>query len=373
MAKCILLDGQSLMVEFCTMSSGTLTPHPDTHMWNGSGWSAPVGDGAITYANCLREALQEPIYLVNAAVGNTFLIGGYGGDYWANPTGALTGNAIALTQAALASVPGLTLDREEWWQGQNESYTLNGPSPDVMYAAYTNGLQAMLAMKRAALGNDFRFCIWPIGRVHQGATAPVVRAQMGMATASNAPSLGIEPGPASYDRSYRDNVHLNGAGEYRQMGIRAARNAKSYFDAKAAGTHLTMPHDGAGPVIESLLRDTGGQSFTMFMRPRVKTGFGLLPTNVWPNSETTYLNGIIAAWSTGYPLSINCAQLVGAWVKVYASFWFNYPVWMSYQAEQARTSPDACSADNVVYDTNTQWDFRGQPMLPLALGALTSG
>lgn len=364
MSKLILFAGQSLAAEMFTMSSGTATPHADTHMWNGSGWVAPTGDGAITYANCLREALQEPIYLVNAAVGNTALISTWGGDYWSNPTGTLVSNAIARTQAALGSVTGLCLDRIEWWQGQQESYTLGGPAN--MFDVYTVALQALLTTLRTALGNGFRFCIWPVGKVHVGSTGPIIRAQMTLANGGAA--LGIEPGPASYDRGYRDGVHLGSAAEYMWMGIRGARNALSYFMAKANAA-AGAPHYGAGPVIESLLRHPSGTLQTMFLCPRVKNGFCLIPGSQWPLSDTTWINGFTACWASGdhaiAPLT--GAQLMGGWMKLYNNWTFTFPMWVSYQGERD------CSVANVVYDTNQQWGDQGQPMLPLALGALTSG
>jgi hypothetical protein len=366
MAKCILFAGQSLAVEMFTYSSGTQTPHADTHMWNGSGWVAPTGDGAITYANGLRSALQEHIYLVNAAVGNTPLTN-YGSssntDYWACPTGSLVCNAISQTQAALGSVSGLSLDRIEWWHGQHESYTQGWGD---MYGAYLGYLNSLISTLRAALGNDFRFCIWPVGKVHTGSTAPVIRAQMAIANASSASQNNIEPGPASYDRGYRDGVHLANAAEYLWMGIRGARNAMSYFVAKANAAD-TIPHYGSGPVIESLMRHPNGQSTVMFAKPRVKNGFCLIPGAQWPTNDTTWTTGWAAAWAGGSANPpITGAQIMGGWIKLHSSWLLNNAVWVSYQGER---TADASSS---IYDTNMQWGDQGQPMLPHALESMAS-
>jgi len=363
MAKAILCIGQSLMERMFSVSSGTCTPHADTHMWDGSGWVAPTGDGAITYANCLRTALQEHIYLIPAAVGNTPLLPYTGMTCWSNAAGSLVCNAIAQTQAALGSVSGLCLDRVEWWQGQHECYT-GGYSN--MYGDYLAGLGTLLATLRSALGTDFRFCIWPVNRVHTGTIANVLRAQMEMANAPGAPALGIEPGPSSYDRGYSDGVHLGSGAEYLWMGIRGARNACSYFDAKAHAAD-TIPHYGAGPVIESLLRHPNGTTPVLFAIIRAKNGFSLLPTNPWGSSDLE-MNAFQAAWASGSHsgLPLTGSQLMGNYVRMPCSWNISYPAWVSYWGEYN------CSAANVVYDTNAQFGGAGQPLLALPLGALTS-
>ena len=362
MAKLILFAGQSLAVEMFTYSSGTQTPHADTHMWNGSGWVAPTGDGAITYANSLRSALQEHIYLVNAAVGGSALLN-YGGDYWSNPTGAMVCNAIAQVHAARASVSGLQLDRVEWWQGQHEGYTGGCSAGNYYYALLT-----LISTLRTALGTDFRFCIWPVGKVHTGSTAPIILAQMWVANASSAAQNGIEPGPASYDRGYRDGVHLGSAAEYLWMGIRGARNALSYFVAKANAAD-TIPHYGAGPAIESLSRHPNGQHQVMFAQVRVKNGFNIVPNTqaCWTTNDTTWTTGWAAAWAGGSANPpITGAQIMGGWIKLHSSWLLNNPVWVSYQGER---TADASSS---IYDTNMQWGDQGQPMLPHALESMTS-
>lgn len=372
MAKLILCVGQSLMDRMFTVSSGTLTPHADTHMWNGTTWTAPTGDGAITYCNLLRMALGQPIYVVNACVGNTPLTN-YGDIYntafWACAAGSLMMNAIAQTLAAKASVSGLELDRVEWWHGQYECYT--GGWYD-MFTAYRNALALLNTGLRAGLGTDYSFSVWPLGRCSTGTTIPIVSAQMDFATNAAAVGLGIEPGPGSYDRGYIDNVHLYNAAEYMWMGIRGARNAKSYFDAKAAGTHRTKPHDGAGPIIESLVRHPAGNLKCMFAVIRSKSG--LLTTNAW-NDETTWLNGFRVRWMGGdySAVPVTGTQLVGSWAKLCSTWDFLAPSTVSYMAETSQSSADPCGTTNVVYDTNTLGGSPGQPMLPLALGSLTSG
>ncbi len=357
MAKCALFVGQSLGERMFSSSSGTCTPHADTHMWNGSGWVAPTGDGAITYANCLRAVLQEHIYLINACIGGSALLPYGSNDYWSCPTGAMVCNAISQTQAALASVCDLCLDRVEAVRGQTESYT-GGYSN--MPAAYYDGEVAALAALRCALGNDFRYCIWPVGKVHVGTTANVIKAQMWLATDSGAISRGMEPGPAMYDRALAsDNLHLGSPAEYLWMGIRAARNAYSYFVAKANAAD-TIPHYGAGPVITSLTRHPNNSTYTMFVNIAVKNGFCLVPTNQWPYGDTTWLT----AFGANAPLV--GSQLMGGKVKLYSSVALSGPITVSYQGERD------CSSANVVYDTNQQWGDQGQPMLPLAFGSMAS-
>lgn len=359
MAKLIRFDGQSLGKQMFSVSSGTCTPHADTHMWDPatSAMVPPTGDGAITYANCLREALQEPICLIDACEGGSALLRYGSNDCWSNSSGALFCNAIAQTQAALGSVSGLCLDRVEVVRGQTESYT-GGYSN--MPGSYYDAEVSCLAAQRAILGNDFRYCIWPVGKVHVGTTANVLKAQMWLTTDSGAIGRGMEPGPAMYDRGYAsDSLHLYGPPEYMWMGIRGARNAMSYFVAKANAAD-TIPHYGAGPVIESLSRHPNNVTKTMFANIAVKNGFCLVPTSQWPYSDTTWLT----AFSANAP--ITDAQLMGGKVKLFSSVALSGPITVSYQGERD------CSAANVVYDTNQQWGDQGQPMLPLALGAMTS-
>jgi hypothetical protein len=225
----------------------------------------------------------------------------------------------------------------------------------------------MLAALRSALGNDFRLCVWPTGKVSTGSTAPILQGWGWFVFDPAASALGIEPGPASYDRSYADNVHLASAAEYLWMGIRGARNAMSYFVAKANAAD-TIPHYGAGPVIETLIRHPGGTSQVMFAAVRAKDGYVIQPSNPWINGDTNWLNGFAAAWGIGdhAAVPLTGAQLSGGWIKLYTSWTFTYPMWVSYQGDQT------FGTTNVVYDTNMQWGDQGQPMLPLALGGLTS-
>ncbi len=366
MAKLIRFDGQSLGEKMFGISSGTLTPHADTHMWNPatSAWVAPTGDGAITYANCLREALQEPIYLINACVGGSALLPYGSNDCWSNSSGSLFCDAISQTQAALGNVSGLCLDRVEAVRGQTESYT-GGYSN--MVGAYYDAEVSCLSAQRSILGNGFRYCIWPVGKVHVGSTANVLMAQGWLATDGHASERGIEPGPAMYDRAYAsDNLHLGSAAEYMWMGIRAARNAYSYFIAKANAAD-SIPHHGSGPVIESLARHPNGTTPVMFAVIRVKNGYGLLPTNPWSSSDLD-INGFQAAWASGShsALPLTGSQLMGTYVRLPCSWSISYPAWVSYQGERD------CSPANIVYDTNQQFGGQGQPMLPLALGSMTS-
>ena len=60
------------------------------------------------------------------------------------------------------------------------------------------------------------------------------------------------------------------------------------------------------------------------------------------------------------------AQYAGGWLKLFSSWTFANPTWVSYQGDRT------ADASVAVYDTNAQWADRGQPMLPLALGALTA-
>jgi hypothetical protein len=368
MAKCILFTGQSLGKAMCLLSSSTLTAHADTHMWNGSGWSAPVGDGAIMYANCLREALQEHIYLINACVDGSPLLP-YGSiDYWSDPTGPLVCDAIAQTQAALASVSGLELDRIEWWQGQTEG--LAGGYSN-MGASYYAGLETLLETLRTGLGEDFRLAIWPVGKVGYGTTGDVLRAQLVFSTGTSACALGVEPGPASYDRAYAtgsplEPTHLLNAGEYACMGIRGARNAMSYFVAKANAAD-TIPHYGAGPQIVGLLRNAGAR--IALARIDTKPGFRLSARTPWSVGNVVGVTGCGISWGVGdhASLTVEGAEIAGGYLRVQSDTTLIHPVWISYQGERN------CDAQSSIYDDNDRWiGGYGQPMLPHVLGMSVS-
>jgi hypothetical protein len=369
MAKCILFTGQSLGKAMCLLSSSTLTAHADTHMWNGSGWSAPVGDGAIMYANCLREALQEHIYLINACVDGSPLLP-YGSiDYWSDPTGPLVCDAIAQTQAALASVSGLELDRIEWWQGQTEG--LAGGYSN-MGASYYAGLETLLETLRTGLGEDFRLAIWPVGKVGYGTTGDVLRAQLVFSTGTSACALGVEPGPASYDRAYAtgsplEPTHLLNAGEYACMGIRGARNAMSYFVAKANNA-LTIPHHGAGPQITEIIRHPALNR--MLVVPTVKAGFRILARNIWEDVDPNTVTGFRLSWGVGTwdALNVTGAQVCGGYIRVFSDGVLQHPVSIGYQ-----DNPPTCDSQFAVYDSHDRWiGGYGQPMLPHALGMSVS-
>lgn len=361
MAKCSLIIGQSLANAMCNLSSGSLTPHPDTHIWNGSSWSAPVGDGAILYANCLREALQEHIYLVNAAVDGMPMmpsLSGMFGGCWGDANGWVVANAISRTQAALATVPGLALDRVEFWQGQSDAMYGAGD----LFNGYLSPLGVLDSTLRAAFGSGFRFCVWPLGKVGLGNSQQVIRAQIVFSMTNNPSGRGVEPGPASYDRAYasgsNEPTHLLNAVEYGCMGIRGARNALSYFVAKANNA-ASIPHHGAGPMISSLIRHPAKNR--MLAVVDVKPGFRLLARNIWDDVDPNMVTGFGLAWGTGdhAPLAVTGAQVCGGYVRVFSDTTLVHPVWLGYQQHQG------CDAQFAVYDNNDQWiGGYGQPMLP---------
>lgn len=351
--KVVLFIGQSLGVEFFSLAQTPgAVPVADTHMWNGSAWVAPTGDGAITYCNDLKSVANEPIYVINACVGGTPLLPLSGSPYWLDTSaGSLVNNAIAHTQAALATLPsGTILDRIECWHGQTDSTSQAYPD---LYTAFKNGLYALLGLLRTGLGNDFRFCVWPVGKVNAGSIMEVVRAQM---VFSEDVASGVEPGPASYDMSYRDSLHLVAA-SYAAMGMRAARNAWSYFVAKANAAAGT-PHYGSGPRVTAVCRL--GSTLNVFMLGiTAKNGFCLSPGNAWSGQVT--MSGFGGWWANSLDsIAITEAKLVGGRIRLETgSTIINGSVRGGYWWERG------CSADAPVYDSyDLFYPGWGQPLLP---------
>lgn len=291
MSKLILFAGQSAGNALFDAWPGAPVALPDTHVWNGTAWITPVGNGIVNYCNHLKLALNEPIYAVNACVDGMGLIGA---NSWT--TSSAASNAIANTQAAIAALPGCTsVDRIEFW----------GCQTDCLYSAdygpILDGFTALLGVLRTGLGPDFRFCIWPVGSVSSGSMTQVVRAQIDFSTGPSAYALGVEPGPASYERLYSDQNHLADGTQYGVMGGRGAINAASYFAAKAAGT-LATPHYGAGPRIIGIQR--GGAANRVLVNVAVKPGFCLQPVNPWGSSSVA-LSCFGMWWGVGSKAQLN--------------------------------------------------------------------
>ena len=110
-----------------------------------------------------------------------------------------------------------------------------------------NGLAALLDALRCDLGDEFRFCVWPVGSVSGGSMTQVVRAQIAFSTGPGSFALGVEPG-----QQVRGTLFGSEPPSERRskcvMGRRGVLNAASYFLAKANDA-LSVPHYGAGPQI----------------------------------------------------------------------------------------------------------------------------
>lgn len=354
--KVILWAGQSLGDAMFTLGS-SVSPVSGTHMWNGSSFVAPTGDGACTYANVLRALLGEDIYLINACVGGSALLqndnGGTG--YWLDPaSGQPLANAFAKTAAAIAAISGCTgLDRIEWWQGQQDCFVQGYAD---MYSNYMAGLGGLRTLFDATFGPS-RFCIWPVGRLPSGSSQQVVRAQMVYALA-DPPTR--EPGPSSHDLATADGTHLTAA-SYATMGYRGALNAFSYFCAKAAGT-LATPHYGAGPQVTAIVR-AGTEVLVMFA---TKPGAWLTPQNPWlsPGVFTQSDINLTTNWGLWWgnfqsQLNLTDGRIVGGQVRLICDTGLANPVRVGHAWERYCSGAD-------VYDSN------GQVALPLTPDMLVS-
>lgn len=360
-----VVGGQSLALYLCTVTNYIQSPHADTHMWNGSAYVAPVGDGVIAFANMIRTFTQDHVYIVPVAVGGSSILY-YGGACWGDTgTGCMFDTACATIQAAMNAVNDPVLESIDWWGGQTEGYSANGGYPDV-FNSFMTAQNTLISRFRTAFGTDFRFRIWPVCRVHVNDFTQVCRAQMSIALHPNAAQNGIEPGPASYDLGYYDDVHLYGASENMHMGIRWARCVKSYLVAKANNA-LTVPHNGWGPYIDRIDRHPNGTTQVFLARIVTKNGFGLIPKNAWSNNDTNWVSGVSAAWTGGATsVPVNSACIAGGYLKVFTNWNLNNPLWIGYM--QSRLD----NRDTGVYDDNFDGGGWGQPMLPSVMGHLVS-
>lgn len=357
--KTVLWIGQSLPYEMANLTDGSCpTPHADTRMWNGSTWVAPTGNGMVTYCNWLRQLMNEPVYVITHCVGGMALLQndqnttGYMLD--TSPGSALN-TAIAMTQAALATLPsGTILDRVEWWQGQQDCFALGYTD---MYTSYYNGLTSLLGLLVSALGTDFQFCVWPVGRLPSGQSQQVVRAQM--AFSALCPD-GIEPGPSSHDLPTADGTHLTAA-SYAEMGRRGALNAYSFFTAKADGA-LGTPHYGAGPQIVSIQR----AGYAVMVDFEMCRGAYLTPQNPWayPGSYSQSDVNLTTNWGLWWAnfssqLNLIDGRVVGGAVRLLCDTNLTAAVRAGHAWEQD------CSGIDV-------YDNRGLVCLPLTPDSLSS-
>lgn len=357
--KTVLWIGQSLPEAMTSLTDGACpSPHADTHLWNGSTWVAPTGDGMVTYCNTLRQLTNEPIYIITHCVGGSALLplNQLTTGNWLDTTpGSNLCTAIAMTQAALATLSGCTgLDRVEWWQGQQDCFVQNYAD---MYSSYYNGLVSLLGLLVAALGTDFQFCVWPVGRLPSGQSQQVVRAQM--LFSALCPN-GIEPGSSSHDLPTADGTHLTAA-SYAEMGRRGAWNAYSYFTAKAAGT-LDTPHHGAGPLITGIQR-AGYQVVVNF---GVAQNCYLTPGNPWayPGVYAQTDVNLTTNWGLWWSnfssqLSLIDGRIVGGAVRLLCNTQLTSPVRVGHAWMQA------CAGIDV-------YDSVGRVCLPLTPDALAS-
>jgi hypothetical protein len=342
MAKLILFIGQSNGSGLFAWPTAEV-PHPDTYMWDGTAMVPSAGAGAIAYCNALQAALDEPIYVVNACVSGLPLLGNVS---WTN--GPYAANAIAAAQAAVAAIPGCEgVDRVEFI-GCNSDCVW--PTQVDMYGGIWNGLDALLATLRADLGDDFRFCVWPVGSVSGGASmTQVVRAQVEWSTNAASFALGVEIGPASYERNYSDGNHWADGPQHAVMGWRGATNAASYFVAKANNA-LSVPHYGAGPQIIGLRR--GGAANRILVDVAAKHGFGLQTANPW-GSPSNAVSGFGLWWGVGSHAQLNVigTYLLGSIIAIDTDTGVGWACAVGNHWERA------LSTTAPVYDT------RGQPLV----------
>lgn len=258
----VLFAGQSLAYYMANASDSCCeAPHSDTHMWGpGGAFITPTGNGLVAYCNRLRALSGQPVYAMMYAIGGSALLplnnGGTG--YW---LGSIDGACVTDVNSMLATVPGLTLNRIEWWQGQQDCFAQGYSDP---YSSYLNGLGSLLANFRAGFGSGFRFCVWPVGRLPSGQSQQIVRAQMVFATTT----AGVEPGPSSHDLPLADSPHLTPQANA-EMGRRGAENAWCSMNSN------TELHGGAGPRIIQLTRSGNYLSAEVALRQ----GAWLLPTS----------------------------------------------------------------------------------------------
>lgn len=347
--KCVLFIGQSLGATMFAVNYHNPTPLAGTFMWTASGWAAPTGDGAREYANRIKAATGEDVYLINACVNGLPLLPVSGGASWTTTgAGSAAATAIAATQAALASVSGLDLDRVEFMGCQSDAMALAYPD---MYASITAGLTTLLGLLRAGLGNGFRLAVWPVGKVASGSICHLNRA---ISVWSNQPVMGVEHGPASHDFAYSDGTHWQDS-QYLLGGIRGSVNANSYFAAKAAGTH-NVNHFGAGPKVSKIVRLNNMALVYVDTKP----GTWIQARNPW--SDSSDVTNLKLFWGINAcdELGVVYCRMDGGLIRIASPTVLSYSVSIGHAQERDWGGLD-------VYDSN------GQVLLPLTQGKVAGG
>lgn len=324
--------------------AATETPHPDTHMWNGSALVAPTGAGSIAYCNYMRAALNEPIYVVNACVDGMPLLGGWN----LSGAGSAVANAIAKAQAAMVAIPGCAgVDRIEFIGCNSDCIW---PAQSDMYNGILNGLAALRGNLCAGLGDDFTLCIWPVGSASAGSMAQVVRAQIVYATTTP----GVEVGPGSYERLFGDGNHWLNAVQAAEMGRRGGVNAVSSLQGKAAS--LTG-HLGAGPRIVSIHRNGNAPRVLVTLA----TDAGLKTNNPW-GTTSNWVSGFGLWWREGSMAQLNVidVRLLGTQIAIDVDRTLDWTVGVGNQWE--RGIPIGYSL----------YDMRGLPLVQHTMEMLQS-
>lgn len=277
--RVIAFAGQSLHAAMFTEMSGVAggppSPITGTHMWQQStlSWVPPYGAGAIEYANMLKAATGDDIYLINAAIGGASLLQvacdpASPDNCWSN---LAVDSPYSWLMGQVASC-GKTPTRIEWDQGQAEyAYTAANPGYD-MFTNYTAALQALQSRINSAWGSTPQFCISVSGKASYGYSQQIMRAQINVST-----MLNFTLGPAYYDMYPQwsvDGTHLTGQG-YRVKGDRMARNylgqmGVTGFGGCGPGPQITSAWKGGSTVAIATNSSSG---MTTYPGPGSLTGF----------------------------------------------------------------------------------------------------
>ncbi len=209
----IALLGQSLIQAWTTATDAPPAPDPQTALWNGSDWAPVTGNGAIWFANCLRQLLQSPIKIYQAAVGGSALC-----PISANPDPNqhwLTGDTGRPYRLFLEQIwtSNVVPDFIIWNQGQQDYWQ----TPYWDYLSAIGQLQTNILSACGKTPETLPIMVMPSGpHVLTTHMAEVRRAQLDILRYP-----GFKPGPSQDDLATVDGTHLDAAG-YAEMGRRAA-------------------------------------------------------------------------------------------------------------------------------------------------------
>lgn len=214
--KTIALLGQSLIQAWTTAIDSPPASDPDTSLWDGSEWVAVTGNGAIWFANMMRQLMQSEIKLYQCAIGGSALCpisaNPDPNQHWLTADVGRPYRGFLEQIWATGAVPDLVI----WNQGQQD-YWQTGYW-DYLYSLSQLQHNILSACNKTA--ETLPIMVMPSGpHVLTTHMADVRKAQADILTYA-----GFKAGPSQDDLPTEDGTHLS-ALRYGVMGRRSAAYA----------------------------------------------------------------------------------------------------------------------------------------------------